>query len=211
MATPFVLTIKEGPNQGERTELLRGGLLIGRDPACDLMINDVEVSRRHARLVAQSGGYAIEDLGSTNGTFVDEQRIKTIAPLKPGAVIRLGDSVRLVFETLRTDEAETTSFPTEPKEAAALTSHPMFAPPLEAPAGPAPSAGPATLEPEAALPSARRRPRRKGLRLPVFSKPWMFGLVILFSLGLCMAVFLFFVDVFNLWCSWFGWALSACS
>ena len=211
MASSFVLTIAEGSDSGQRIELVQRSLLIGRDPSCDLVINDVEVSRRHARLIAQSGGYAVEDLGSTNGTFVDEQRIKNVVPLKSGAIIRLGDSVRLAFEEARPDEAETRGLATEPKEAALHTIRPMFAPPLEAPGEPAPMAGPATLEPEAALASVPRRPRRKGLRLPIFSKPWMLILVILLSSGLCMAVFLFFVDVFNLWCSWFSWALSACS
>jgi len=139
------------------------------------------------------------------------ERIKNVVPLKSGAIIRLGDSVRLAFEEARPDEAETRGLATEPKEAALHTIRPMFAPPLEAPGEPAPMTGPATLEPEAALASVPRRPRRKGLRLPIFSKPWMLILVILLSSGLCMAVFLFFVDVFNLWCSWFSWALSACS
>ncbi len=203
--------MRSGPTPGQRTELERRSLLIGRDPSCDLIIEDLEVSRRHARLIAQIGGYAIEDLGSTNGTFVDEERITSIMPLKPGAIIKLGDSVRLVYEMGSADEAKTQGLPLEPKEAAAHTSHPMLAPALEAPGGPAPIAGSAALEPEPVVASARRRPRRKGLRLPIFSKPRMFILVMLLSFGLCMAVFLFFVDAFNLWCSWFGWALSACA
>ena len=211
MATSFLLTIIEGPAAGQQTELARRSLLLGRDPACDLVINDVEVSRRHARLIAQSGGYAIEDLGSTNGTFVDELRIKSVVPLKPGAIIRLGDSVRLSFAAATADEAGTLGLPVESKEAAAPSSRPLVSPSLEVPAPPVPIAAPASLEPEAPVPSVRRRPRRKGLRLPIFSKPWILPLLILLSLGLCMAVFLFFVDAFNLWCSWFGWALSACA
>ena len=192
MATLFAITITHGPNPGQRTELEQRSLLIGRDPACDLVINDLEVSRRHARLIALIGGFAIEDLGSTNGTFVDEQRITEVMPLKDGAMIRFGDSVRLAYEAGRVDEAKTQGLPLEPRQAAA----------------PAPGAG---LEVEPGVPSARRRPRRKGLRLPIFSKPWMLILVTLISFSLCMAVFLFFVDAFNLWCSWFGWAISACA
>lgn len=192
MATLFAITITQGPTPGQRTELEQRSLLIGRDPSCDLVINDLEVSRSHARLIALIGGFAIEDLGSTNGTFVNEQRITEVMPLKDGASIRLGDSVRLVYEAGRADEARTQGLPLEPRKAAA----------------PAPGAGP---EVEPGVPSARRRPRRKGLRLPIFSKTWMLILVTLISFSLCMAVFLFFVDAFNLWCSWFGWAISACA
>lgn len=211
MPIQYSLTIKEGPGTGALIVLDQARVIVGRDPSCDLMIDDAEVSRRHARLIARNGGYAIEDLGSTNGTFINEQRIKSVMPLKTGDSIRLGDRVVVGFEATLPEEAETRGLPFESQETLAQSSRPMFAPPLEAPAAPPPSAGPATLLPEGAAPPARRRPRRSGLRLPVFSKPWMLGLIVLVLLGLCMLVFLFFVDVFNLWCTVFGWALSACA
>ncbi|MEX2144073.1 MAG: FHA domain-containing protein [Anaerolineales bacterium] len=213
MATSFVLTIKAGPTPGQQSGLEGRSFLMGRDPSCDLVLNDVEVSRRHARLIAQSGGYAIEDLGSTNGTYVNEQRIKTVVPLQPGATIRLGDHVTLLYEAVSADEADTRSLPAD-QDLPVAPIHPPSSVPEAAEQTPAPVIRPAAGEselPEAPPSSVRRRERRKGLRLPVFSQPWMLGVVALVILGLCMVVFLFIVDVFNLWCSWFGWALSACA
>jgi pSer/pThr/pTyr-binding forkhead associated (FHA) protein len=96
MATKFSLVIKEGPNPGRRVELSRSQFVIGRDPSSDFHIQDIEISRRHARLIAQSGGYTVEDLGSTNGTFVNNERIRTITPLRPGDALRLGELVTLI-------------------------------------------------------------------------------------------------------------------
>ena len=85
--------MQDGPTPGLRTQLQRRSVLMGRDPASDLPINDVEVSRRHARLIAQANGYAIEDLGSTNGTFVGQQRLSRAVPLDPGTPFRVGKTV----------------------------------------------------------------------------------------------------------------------
>src|SRR3970282_1773487 len=98
MAKVFVLNMKEGPSPGEQTQLQRRSIVLGRDPSCDLVINDIEVSRRHARLIAQSGGYVIEDLGSTNGTFVEGERVRSVRPLKSGENIQLGESISLRYE-----------------------------------------------------------------------------------------------------------------
>jgi hypothetical protein len=56
---------------GERT-------LIGRSPECDIFLDDVTVSRRHAELRADAGRFTIRDLGSLNGTFVNRRRIESI-------------------------------------------------------------------------------------------------------------------------------------
>jgi pSer/pThr/pTyr-binding forkhead associated (FHA) protein len=73
-------------------------LTVGRDVSNDLVINDAEVSRNHARLTAQSGGYLIEDLASTNGTFVIGQRLIGPKLLNPGDVIGLGETVVLEYD-----------------------------------------------------------------------------------------------------------------
>jgi len=72
-------------------------VVIGRENANDLVLKDPEVSRRHARITFQAGRYYVEDLGSTNGTFLNEQRIQTQTPLNHGDVIRLGESIRLTY------------------------------------------------------------------------------------------------------------------
>jgi predicted component of type VI protein secretion system len=64
---------------------------IGREN-CDIVLADTEVSRRHARIVAHAGGLAIEDLGSTNGTYVNAVKLAGPAPLAAGDVVTMGDS-----------------------------------------------------------------------------------------------------------------------
>jgi len=206
----FILTMKEGPTPGQRTELEGRSLLLGRDLSCNLMIDDVEVSRRHARLIAQSDGYAIEDLGSTNGTFIDDQRIKGVAPLQPGASIRLGDRVTFSFEAVPADEASTVGVPAQhlkPTTAPAAGRVPVAPQPRSEAAVPQPIAVP---QPEVA-PPVRRRPRRGGIRLPLFTQRWMMIAAVLLILGACAAIsFFWYVDANFLWCDVFGGLISAC-
>jgi len=65
-------------------------ILIGRDPASQLHLNDPAISRRHAEIVRQDAGYAIRDLGSANGTFVNGQRVSGWVPLCMNDVVHVG-------------------------------------------------------------------------------------------------------------------------
>jgi hypothetical protein len=71
---------------------LRDGLRIGRSEDNDVVLRDGRVSRVHARIIAEDGGFAIEDAGSTNGTFVDGRAVRR-ARLRPGAKVVLGETV----------------------------------------------------------------------------------------------------------------------
>ena len=101
------LVMRQGPNPGMVLELSKGDLTIGRDLGNDIVINDVEISRKHARLVLQGERYRIEDLGSTNGTFVNGQRLITAHLLVRGDQVSLGENVILVYEVLPLNAAET--------------------------------------------------------------------------------------------------------
>lgn len=68
------------------------GLVIGRAP-CDVEVTDPLVSRRHAQLRLIDSRLAIEDLGSTNGTFVNGRRVQGVVELAPGDRISLGRTV----------------------------------------------------------------------------------------------------------------------
>ena len=68
---------------------VEGGLTVGRDGA-DLEIDDPKISRRHAKFRSVDGGLEVEDLGSTNGTFVAGERIEGTVQLKNGDSVRLG-------------------------------------------------------------------------------------------------------------------------
>jgi FHA domain/Protein of unknown function (DUF3662) len=71
---------------------------LGRRPECDLVVPDPGVSRRHASLYRRVAGWYLVDHGSTNGTFINGERIKTPAKLASGDEIQLGKRVRLRFE-----------------------------------------------------------------------------------------------------------------
>jgi ABC transport system ATP-binding/permease protein len=92
------LILKEGPNQGECYVLESSELVIGREPGVELQIEAPGVSRRHARLLLQESGYLLEDLGSSNGTFLNGQRLTAQTLLKTGDRIGLGRSVQLEYQ-----------------------------------------------------------------------------------------------------------------
>ena len=69
--------------EGERTT-------IGRSPECDIFLDDVTVSRKHAVLVKREGGLYIEDEGSLNGTFLNRKRIDSVARLENGDELQVG-------------------------------------------------------------------------------------------------------------------------
>jgi diguanylate cyclase (GGDEF)-like protein len=92
------LIVISGPGLGERRELGEHDLEIGRSEACTLYINSDQVSRRHASVLRIAGQYVVTDLGSTNGTYVNESKIKT-SGLKDGDQIRIGKTVIKYMES----------------------------------------------------------------------------------------------------------------
>jgi pSer/pThr/pTyr-binding forkhead associated (FHA) protein len=99
VATNYRLTIRRGPDAGQQHSLIADAVTLGRDPLADVVINDPEVSRQHARLIRRGDGFLVQDLGSTNGTFLDGQRLGgEPVPVAPGQVITIGTNISLVFE-----------------------------------------------------------------------------------------------------------------
>jgi ABC-type multidrug transport system ATPase subunit/pSer/pThr/pTyr-binding forkhead associated (FHA) protein len=85
----------EGPTPGKEIDLERFPSVLGRDPGADIVIASPTVSRRHARLLMDGERLLLEDLGSSNGTFVGGRRIQGPYELHSGLEVVLGDSVRL--------------------------------------------------------------------------------------------------------------------
>lgn len=110
----FHLIMRSGPNPGVSYELTKSEIFIGRDVHNDIVINDAEISRKHARMVMQAGGYVLEDLGSTNGSFVNGQRLMGPHVLRPNELIMLGENVSLVFETSYDADATVIAAPSQP-------------------------------------------------------------------------------------------------
>ena len=76
-----------------RTVKMAASMVIGRDPECELLLEDTYVSQQHARIFGKNNGWYVEDLGSTNGTFVNEQKLAAPAMVQPGDRIRIGTTV----------------------------------------------------------------------------------------------------------------------
>lgn len=90
---PTRLVVSEGPLRGTTLPLSSSAILIGRAPSCTLVLDDDYSSSRHARIFPSGDQWILEDLGSTNGTFIGAQRVTTPTPLVPGVQVRIGQSV----------------------------------------------------------------------------------------------------------------------
>ncbi len=82
-------TLRLVPASGNPIEITKDQTVLGRDPACDVVVADGSVSRRHARIERRGPGFAVVDQGSANGTFLDSQRVAE-SELKAGQELRLG-------------------------------------------------------------------------------------------------------------------------
>jgi len=76
-----------------RTVKLAASMVIGRSPECELLVDDTYASQQHARLFGKNGAWYVEDLGSTNGTYVNDQKLAAPAMIQPGDRVRIGTTV----------------------------------------------------------------------------------------------------------------------
>jgi hypothetical protein len=106
-APTYQLTMRSGEETGKAFPLEQEETLVGRDLANDITAPDPEVSRRHARFMMRDDSVFVEDLGSTNGTFLNGERISAPQQLRLGDVITLGENVSMVFEKFTPGEEET--------------------------------------------------------------------------------------------------------
>ena len=91
--SPRVLVVTAGALKGTSLDLAQQQITLGRANDATLVLNDDYASSRHARIFPQDGQWIVEDLGSTNGTYLDRQKVTRPTPVPLGVPIRIGKTV----------------------------------------------------------------------------------------------------------------------
>jgi pSer/pThr/pTyr-binding forkhead associated (FHA) protein len=88
--------VRSGSLEGVVHQLKEPEVTVGRSPSCDIFLDDITVSRNHARLTLAGGAVKLIDLDSLNGTYVNRRRIEDPEPLSHGDELQIG-KFRLAF------------------------------------------------------------------------------------------------------------------
>ncbi|HHH82605.1 MAG TPA: FHA domain-containing protein [Chloroflexi bacterium] len=179
-SSSFRLIVRTGPAPGTVFDLTKDVTMIGRDVTNEVVLGDAEVSRQHARLTRTPGGFVLEDLGSTNGTFVNGERLVAPRVLNPGDLVAFGENVTLTFDAVAPEAASTVA-------SAAAKAEPA-PPPAKAADAPAPKVSPAPQAAPAAAATPAVEKRRRS--------PWLLAGIGCFVLVLACGGFLWFMDAF---------------
>jgi predicted component of type VI protein secretion system len=188
----FRFVMRSGPTIGKEFPLEAPEISIGRDSTNTVAISDAEVSRRHARMELRGSSYVIQDLGSTNGTFVNGTRVSGVQVLNRGDMVSFGEGIVLAYESTM-DMNATVLSSKSPQTAAQQPAHaptpaPVFKPaPTPVYSGQVPSGPEPMTAPEAA-------PRKR--KFPV----WLIFVIILLVIICACVGFFLVIDQFSLWC-----------
>ncbi len=195
MAAQYQLVMHAGPTPGKTFPLEGDVITIGREAGNTIVINDAEVSRKHSQLTFQGGKYVLTDIGSTNGTFVNGQRITGSHVLVPGEVISLGEQINLLFESLAQIDPNATMLSSSARPAV---------PPRPAASAPAPAPMPQPVQSvgyagqiPAGPESGMVEPTAKGN----LNRTLIIVAVVILVLICCCVVGLLVYDAAALWCS----------
>ena len=90
---PTALTVTAGSMAGTTVSLKATGILLGRNPECTLVLDDDFASGRHARIFRRDDKWFVEDLGSTNGTFLGANKLTAPVPVEVGSTLRIGKTI----------------------------------------------------------------------------------------------------------------------
>jgi len=143
------LIVRTGPNPGMVFDLTKEVTMLGRDVTNDIVVGDAEISRQHSRVTRTPGGMVLEDLGSTNGTFINGDRLVSPRVLVSGDMVGMGENVTMTFESTAPEAAATVMGPargaqarTAPPAPAAVRAAPQAPPPAVWAASAPPPGGP---------------------------------------------------------------------
>ncbi len=89
----MLLIVKHGPDVGRRVSVNKSDFIIGREPTCDVVLNDARVSRRHLHIWRDGYQWVVRDLGSANGSWINRQKFTGQRPLQAGDQIGLGQTI----------------------------------------------------------------------------------------------------------------------
>jgi hypothetical protein len=215
VSQPFQLVMRTGPTPGKIFPISKSEMQIGRESTNDIVINDSEISRKHARILMKENDYILEDFGSTNGTFVAGQRLTGPYILRPGDLILFGENVTVSFEGVQFDAGATVVSAPSIATLSASTPPPPAPAPVPVREVPAPvyqppaqpvfvgQVPPGPVEVEASLMAPA--PKKSS------SRTWLLaGCGCLILLFVCIAVSVIAIDYFNLWCSLLGFLPIGC-
>lgn len=207
MMSSFRLVLRAGPTPGKVFPLEKDEMFIGREANSDIVINDPEVSRKHARLFVQGGNMILEDLGSTNGTSVNGQRLTGPYVLRAGEIVTLGEKITLLFESVASD-------PNATMASSRMSSQPQFT--AQSPQPPAyqpPAAQPPVYAPPPPAPRYQPPPPAFSGQIPASPQPvqaparknstvWIIVVVVILLFLICAcAGIIYYIDANSLWCS----------
>jgi pSer/pThr/pTyr-binding forkhead associated (FHA) protein len=91
--TPTKVVVLDASGSRVSTHRLSGSLEIGRESSCQIRPEDTYISQQHARIFERNGSWVVEDLGSTNGTYLNQQKVTVPSQISPGDRIRVGKTV----------------------------------------------------------------------------------------------------------------------
>lgn len=201
MTAKLSIIFQTDPLKGLDLALNKSRVSIGRDPNNDIVIDHIEVSRKHALIEVTDGQVTITDVGSLNGTFVDGVQISGATAVVPGQVIEVSEAVRFVLAEQDSQAEKTIALEPEPMPAEARSSgsfsmaqaderglddfEPFYPDAFDEPDRP---------DPDEVVRKFRKE-RAKG------KKSFWIGAAIFFALIiLCVVAFVWYIDYFALWC-----------
>jgi predicted component of type VI protein secretion system len=133
------LVMRQGPKPNQVFELTKDVYTAGREAGNDIAIEDTQISRHHARLLRQGNSFVVEDLGSTNGTFVNGRRVTGPVLLSNGDMLGFADTIVLAVQIQSPMSDATVISRGAGATGVGPSTAPSFAPPPPPPARPAPA------------------------------------------------------------------------